>query len=98
MPIVNLEKASPMTPVPDRMLAREVRARLEAAKAHLRTLMEERGLHESHGWSIMEFGRETADGMAIVLKPLHRSLASPDDLECVVSVHPDTASIESNCP
>jgi hypothetical protein len=87
-----------MAIIPDRMLAREVRARLDAAKAHLRLLMEERGLHASDGWAIVEFARETVDGMAIVLKPLHRRLAAPDDLECVISIRTDTAAVESDCP
>ena len=87
-----------MTPVPDRMLAREVHDRLEAAKAHLRMMMEERGLHASDGWSVVELGRETAEGMAIVLKPLHRKLTAPEDLECVVSVSTRTAEVDSNCP
>jgi hypothetical protein len=85
-----------MQSVPD--LAREVRARLDAAKAHLRMLMEERGLHASDGWAVVEFARETPDGMAIVLKPLHRRLPAPDDLECVISVRTDTAAVDSDCP
>ena len=87
-----------MTSIPDRTLAREVRARLDAAKAHLRMLMEERGLHASDGWAVVEFARETADGMAIVLKPLHRKLSAPEDLECLVSIRTDTAAVESDCP
>jgi len=85
-----------MTSVSD--LAREVHARLQAAKAHLRMIMEERGLHASDGWTIAESARETPAGTAIVLKPLHRRLPAPDDLECVISIHPDTAAVESNCP
>ena len=87
-----------MTHIPDRTLAREVHDRLEAAKAHLRMMMEERGLYASDGWIVVELSRETSEGMAIVLKPLHRKLAAPDDLECVVSVSTSTAAVESNCP
>ena len=87
-----------MSSIPDRVLAREVQERLDAAKAHLRLLMEESGLYASDGWSIMELGRETKDGMAIVLRPLHRKLVAPPHLECVVSVDTDTASVNSNCP
>jgi hypothetical protein len=87
-----------MSSIPDRMLAREVHERLEAAKSHLRMMMEERGLHAEDGWTIVELGRETPEGMAIVLKPLHRKLEAPDDLECIVTVSTLTAAVESDCP
>ena len=87
-----------MTQIPDRILAREVQARLDAAKAHLRMMMEERGLHASDGWSILELARESAEGTLIVLRPLHRKLATPPDMECTVSISTSTASVESDCP
>ena len=87
-----------MTFIPDRLLAQEVQARLDAAKAHLRMMMEERGLYASDGWTILELAREAAEGTSIILRPLHRKLPSPEDLECTVSISTRTASVESDCP
>ena len=40
--------------------------------------------------------QQLADGTELVLRPVHRLLAAPEGLECVVEIHEDEG-IESHC-
>lgn len=67
------------------------------ARADLLRQMEEAGLHASEGWKIVETLRQVVGGSEIVMRPLHLHRPSPPDLECVVKIDLDTASIDSTC-
>jgi len=81
----------------ERILARTVAAKREAAEVYLWHEMNMRGLFADDGWSIVETTRETATGTELVLRPLHRFLPSPEGLECVVEIHEDTHLIDAHC-
>jgi hypothetical protein len=67
------------------------------ARAYLLREMEAAGLHASEGWKIVETMRQVVGGSELVMRPLHLHRPSPFDLECVVKIDTDTASIDSNC-
>jgi hypothetical protein len=67
------------------------------ARLHLRKEMEARGLHEAEGWKIVETIRAAKGGSELVLRPLHLHKLAPEDLECVVAIDEDAASIDVDC-
>ena len=67
------------------------------ARAYLLREMEQAGLHASEGWKIVETVRQVAGGSELVMRPLHLHKPSPPDLECVVKIDLDSASIDSTC-
>ena len=67
------------------------------ARAYLLQQMEEAGLHAREGWKIVETMRQVVGGSELVMRPLHLHKPSPPDLECVVKIDLDTASIDSTC-
>ena len=76
--------------------ARFAKACAEARETLLRQ-MEEAGLHARDGWKTLETMRQVAGGSELVMRPLHLHKPSPPDLECVVKIDLDTASIDSTC-
>jgi hypothetical protein len=81
----------------DRLAATRFARACEDARAHLRKEMEARGLHESDGWKIVEIMRPSRGGSELVLRPLHLHRLAPPDLECVVAIDGDAASIDVDC-
>ncbi len=78
-------------------LASTFAERCAEARAHLQREMEACGLHARDGWRIVERIRGMGGGRtALVLRPLHLYLESPDGLECVVEIDAD-ASIDVHC-
>ncbi len=67
------------------------------ARAYLLRQMEEAGLHASDGGKIVEPVRQVVGGSELVMRPLHLHKPSPPDLECVVKIDLDSASIDSTC-
>jgi len=59
--------------------------------------MERAGLRAHEGWKIAETVRQVDGGSELVMRPLHLHKPSPPDLECVVKIDLDTASIDSTC-
>ena len=58
----------------------------EEARRTLLRHMEERGLLASQGWRILETTRYRDGNAELVMRPIHRVLPTPDDLECVVAI------------
>ena len=83
---------------PDEELSAAFSAECNAAREHLRREMASRGLHERDGWRISESTRHVSGRTELVMRPVHRTLAAPAELECVVSIDEPGSSIESNCP
>lgn len=86
-----------MAPIEDEILAAQFSARRAEAEAYLRREMEKLGLFERDGWSIGEVTRERGGGSELVLKPIHRTLPSPEGVECVVRIREDEPSVDSHC-
>jgi hypothetical protein len=82
--------------LPSSTLAHAFSARCAVARAHLRSEMDARSLHQRDGWEIMETVRDCPGGSELVMRPMHLHLEAPDDLECVVRIEEDS-SMDSNC-
>jgi hypothetical protein len=81
----------------DKLAATRFARACEDARAHLRKEMEARGLHERDGWKIVETMRQARGGSELVMRPLHLHKLAPADLECVVAIDEDAASIDVDC-
>ena len=68
-----------------------------AAESQLWGRMEERGMTREGGWKIAEFTRDTRGGTELILRPMHLWHDSPYDMDCVIWVHSDEGSVESDC-
>ena len=72
----------------------ELSAKCEKAREALREHMARRGLLEGDGWKIYEFTRPFEGGTELVLRPVHTSHSTPDELECTCRVeHPGENAI-----
>jgi hypothetical protein len=65
-------------------IASRYSARVTAARERLAALMQERGLTLAAGWRPYEEIVNTPEGMAFLLRPVHRTEASPEDLRILV--------------
>jgi hypothetical protein len=82
----------------DQTLSRKFADQLATAKAHIWRELGARGLHERDGWRIAELVRESPlGGTEVVLRPLHLTLESPADLECVVTIVEEAKTIDLEC-
>lgn len=81
----------------DEKLAADFVVRYAEARARLRDDMERAGLRERDGWRIAETTRSGPAGYEIVLRPVHRSLPSPADFECVVRIDGAGDSVRVDC-
>lgn len=81
----------------DKLIAARFALACTEARAHLRRLMEERGLHERDGWKIVESVRQVQGATELVMRPLHLYEPAPDDLECVVAIHEQSTLVDSSC-
>ena len=61
-------------------------ARITAAKERLAAEMKSRGLRADAGWRIHEEMLNTPEGLAVRLRPIHRTDVPPDDLEKLISL------------
>jgi hypothetical protein len=86
-----------MAGIDDSNIAARFTKRLAKARRHLRREMAALGLHARDGWRIAETVRMVEGGSEIVMWPIHRTLPSPEGVECVVSIESDGATIDSNC-
>lgn len=60
--------------------------------------MEARGLRLADGWRVMETTRIRDGAAELVMRPIHRVLPTPDDLECVVTIHtPPSWDVDLEC-
>ena len=60
--------------------------------------MEARGLRLADGWRVMETTRIRDGAAELVMRPIHRFLPTPDDLECVVTIHtPPSWDVNLEC-
>jgi hypothetical protein len=82
-------------PSSDEKLAEELSMRCAEARKLLASKMEERGLVPRNGWRITEATRTVIGGIEIVMRPLHLSLPSPPDLQCIVHIDTDCTSIRT---
>ena len=62
----------------DKVLAAAIEAQLATAKARLLHQMEGLGLAPEAGWQVIEMVKSHPEGSAIVFRPLHLRLDSPD--------------------
>ena len=83
--------------MPDESLALHFAAKRDEARAMLRRHMEERGLYERDGWSIVETLRHRDGKTELVLRPIHLRLVPPVDLECVVAIDEPGTRITADC-
>ena len=59
--------------------------------------MAERGLREEDGWRIHEFTRQADGRTELVMRPIHRHLEAPPDMECVCAIDEPGTNISSEC-
>ena len=85
-----------MTPSIDSELTDRFAKKLREAEERLWADMRRHGLVAEDGWKIMEVTRERNGGSELVLRPFHRHLTAPADLECVVLIT-ETARVEVSC-
>lgn len=78
-------------------LSAEFGARCEEARAALRRHMAERDLRERDGWRIHEFTRHAPGRIELVMRPVHRELTAPPDLECVCSIDEPGGNTSAEC-
>ena len=81
----------------DKSLSLQFSARCEEARTLLRKHMAERGLREADGWRIHEFTREDDGRVELVMRPVHRHLKEPNDLECVCTIAGPGSDISAEC-
>lgn len=68
-----------------------------AARESLWRHMEEKGLREKDGWRIYEFTRQVGGHTQLVMRPVHRELNAPPDLECLCSIDEPGSNVSSEC-
>lgn len=81
----------------DALLAEGFGARCKAAREHLRGMMEKLGMNERDGWRIGESVRQASGGSELVLRPLHRYLNAPPDMECIVWIDGGGKTMDMAC-
>ena len=81
----------------DEGLSEKFAARCEEARSGLRLRMAEYGLREQDGWRIHEFTRQVIGHTELVMRPIHRTLAPPPNLECMCSIDEPGSHIKSEC-
>ena len=81
----------------DKLISRAFGERCDEARAKLRLHMSELGLHQEDGWSIHESTRQVGGRTEIVMRPLHRRLPAPTDLECLCAVDEPGKNVSSEC-
>ena len=81
----------------DKALTHAFAAKCEQARADLRRHMKERGLHAEEGWLIHEAVAHRDGGTHIVMRPIHRQLPAPADLECSCSIDEPGEKLSSQC-
>ena len=86
-----------MHPATDKLLAQVFAERYAAARERLLRDMEAAGLHAADGWRISEITRHMGGGTELVLRPMHRYLTAPPEMECVVRIDDDGTKIEFDC-
>jgi len=79
-------------------LSREFGLRCDEARAALQKHMAEHGLRIEDGWWIHEFTRHVEGHTELVMRPMHRRLTAPPELECICTIdeHGADASFECN--
>jgi len=78
-------------------LSRKFGAACDEARAALWKHMADRGLRKEEGWSIHEFTRQMDGRTELVMRPLHRHLPVPTDLECMCIIDEPGSNVSSEC-
>jgi hypothetical protein len=81
----------------DEDLSREFGLRCDEARAALQRHMAEHGLRIEDGWWIHEFTRQVDGRTELVMRPAHRQLPAPTDLECVCMIDEQGSNASSEC-
>jgi hypothetical protein len=81
----------------DQRLFSEFAGKCEEARVTLRKHMSDRGLREQDGWTIHEFTRQIEGRTEIVMRPIHRHLDPPSELECSCEIDEPGANISADC-
>lgn len=81
----------------DQRLFAEFAGKCDEARATLRQHMRDRGLHEQDGWMIHEFTRQIEGRTEIVMRPIHRQLDAPSELECTCEIDEPGSHISADC-
>jgi len=89
--------SEPMNPR-DQHLSSEFAAQCDQARATLLRHMADHGLRIEDGWWIHEFTRHVEGHTELVMRPMHRQLTAPPELECICTIdeHGADASFECN--
>ena len=79
-------------------LAEAFSRKCEEARRTLLEHMAARGLYPADGWRIMETTRIRDGGAELVMRPIHRVLPTPEDLECIVAIEmPPVSHVNIEC-
>ena len=78
-------------------LSREFGLRCDEARAALQKHMAEHGLRIEDGWWIHEFTRHVDGRTELVMRPAHRQLRTPTELECVCMIDEQGSNASSEC-
>ena len=81
----------------DKNLSRELGLKCDEARAALEKHMTERGLREEDGWWIYECTRQANGYTELVMRPMHRKLTPPSDLECVCIIDESDGETAAEC-
>lgn len=81
----------------EEQLSQAFSEKCEEARRTLLAHMAARGLHAMNGWRISETTRFREGGAELVMRPIHRFLPTPDDLECVVAIDVPSARVDLEC-
>jgi hypothetical protein len=81
----------------DERLSAEFAARCEEARATLQKHMAILGLRAEDGWRVHEFTRQAEGRTELVMRPVHRHLSAPPDLECVCMIDEPGSNISADC-
>jgi hypothetical protein len=81
----------------DEHLSRAFSASCEDARDALLKHMTAHGLRLEDGWTIHEFTRQVEGRTELIMRPLHRQLPAPTNLECLCMIDEPGAKVGSEC-
>ena len=75
----------------------ELTAKCDKAREALLEHMARRGLRHDNGWRIYEFTRQVGGRTELVLRPVHASLNTPEELECTCRIEEPGSTAIAEC-
>ena len=72
-------------------------AKCDEARKALRKRMSEHGFSETAGWRVYEFTRQVEGRTELVMRPMHRELTAPAELECACIIDEPGSRTWSEC-